>query len=422
MPADYGTWDYYVSLDREAPPRNSLKITRPNKPFAVYPFGYYALVAAWVSVLHLVHDGPVFVFFGCRILSVLMLIGTLFTIDATARRLHFSTCTALLITACIGFFPLTTFVASAVQGDNLSFLLVSLAFYLAVRVREKPYRLGSIVYLGLVLGALLVTKVHFFACLSLPIFLMVLTELIWKQLPTKQVIGSALLLTLPAVLTGTIYLWTTWGTTNYYYPPSTHANTIGHSLQMVWTALADYYSGTTHESFWGVFGWLDTPLVIKSKRINDIFRFVIQGMAFALLALTLVRVEQVSSRLLRVARAGRRSLAWRMMVSDVLINSYFLFTLFMICLYVRIDNRFGAQGRNWLPLLLPIILVAAKYAPKGLSYRGSRTFLTKGVFTGMLVYSLLGSLYAVPTLQKRYYEPPHPHHDRGERVVPVAAG
>ena len=43
MPPEYGTWSGFVALDREAPPAG--EVTGPNKPFAVYPFGYYTLVA-----------------------------------------------------------------------------------------------------------------------------------------------------------------------------------------------------------------------------------------------------------------------------------------------------------------------------------------------------------------------------------------
>jgi hypothetical protein len=131
----------------------------------------------------------------------------------------------------------------------------------------------------------------------------------------------------------------------------------------------------------------------------------VQFFGWLILALTLLRLEQVTSRLIRVARAGRKWTAWRMAVSDPLVNSYFLFTLFMFVLYVRIDNRFGAQGRNWLPLLLPIFLVALHYAPKALTLRPSRVALSRVVLGGLLLYCALGSYYAIPSLVKRYYTP-----------------
>ncbi len=416
MPADYGTWEWFTTVDREAPPRPARPITTPNKPFAVYPYGYYALLATWIGCLHFIHDGPVFVFFGARILSVLLLIGTLLTIDATLRRLHFKPWPALLLTAIIGFFPLTTFVASAVQSDNLSFALVSVNLYLALVVRDEPANRKYITLLGLALGALLVTKVHFYACVALPILLMLSARISRSSLPWSQRGLIAGLLLAPSLLTGGLYLWTTWGTTNFYYPPTPQTDAVTHTLNLFRAALVDYYAGTTHESFWGRFGWMDTPLVIRGRRTTEVIQFVIQMFAWLYLALTLLRLEQVASRLLQLVRRGRGRSAWQIAVSDPLTNSYFLFTLFMLYLYIRVDNRFGAQGRNWLPLLLPIFLVGIRYAPKALSLRGSRKLLSGIVMAGLLFYAVVGSYYSLHTLKKRYYVPHHSVTARQEAV------
>ena len=59
--------------------------------------------------------------------------------------------------------------------------------------------------------------------------------------------------------------WTTWGTTNFYYPPTPNTDALTHGLNMLRAAFVDYYAGTTHESFWGRFGWMDTPLVIRGR-------------------------------------------------------------------------------------------------------------------------------------------------------------
>jgi len=220
----------------------------------------------------------------------------------------------------------------------------------------------------------------------------------------------------PSLLTGGLYMGTTWGTTNFYYPPAPHGDTLGRTLQMVKFALLDYFAGNTHDSFWGQFGWMDTPLVIKGRRTNTVIRFVIQTLAWVLLALTLLRLEQVVSRFVRVARAGRARAVWRMMVSDPLVNSYFLFTVFMVYLYVRVENRFGAQGRNWLPLILPIFLVGIRYAPRALSLRWSRVALSRTLLAGLVLYCVLGSYYALPTLKKRYYVPARPEPTKQARL------
>ncbi len=408
MPPEYGSWDYFVALDREAPSPTSVAITSPNKPFAVYPFGYYALLASWIGLLHFIHDGPVFIFFGARLLSVVLLIVTLLTIDATLRRLHFRPWTALLVTACIGFFPLTTFVAAAVQSDNLSFTLVSLSFYLAVRLRETPEDGRVQAFLGLVLGGLVVTKIHFFVCVAAPILLMTMVELRHVKAACSQWLAAYFRLLVPPIVTGGLYLWTTWGTTNFYYPPADPGDPLLHGLHLFRAAFLDYFAGTTHESFWGRFGWMDTPLIIRNKRTTETVQFFIQGFAWCIVGLTLLRFEQVASRLIKIARAGRPAWALRMAVSNPLLNSYFLFTVLMIYIYIRVNNRFGAQGRNWLPMLLPIFLIGLSYAPKALTLRPSGKTLSRVVLAGLMLYGGIGSYYSLHTLKKRYYLPGHP--------------
>jgi 4-amino-4-deoxy-L-arabinose transferase-like glycosyltransferase len=408
MPPEYGSWDYFVTLDREAPARECVTITTPNKPFAVYPYGYYALLASWIGCLHLIHDGPVFVFFGARILSVLLLIITLFTIDATARRLGFKPWKALLLTACVGFFPLTTFVAAAVQSDNLSFTLVSVSFYLAVRLRDTPCDARLQTLLGLALAALLVTKIHFFVCVAVPVLLMLVVELRHARICLRHWFWVALRVSVPCTLTGGLYLWTTWGTTNFYYPPAGKNDLFLQGLYHFKAAFDNYYAGATHDSFWGRFGWMDTPLIIRGKRTTEVIQFLIQGTAWLFLALTLLRLEQITSRMVRLLKNGRGNWACRMIVSNPLINSYFLFTILMFYIYIRVGNRFGAQGRNWLPMLLPIFLVGIRYAPKALTFRRSSVTLGRVAFAGLLLYGMIGSYYSIPTLKKRFYVPNHP--------------
>src|SRR5262245_23341331 len=47
MPPEYGTRAFYDRLDRQAPAPDSVSIDRPSQLAALYPFGYYALLAGW---------------------------------------------------------------------------------------------------------------------------------------------------------------------------------------------------------------------------------------------------------------------------------------------------------------------------------------------------------------------------------------
>lgn len=403
MSPEYGTLGFFTEVDRGAPSRESLRIDTPNHLFAVYPFGYYATLAAWIECLHLYSDKPVFIFFGARLLSVLLFTFTLVVVHATGILLRLRPWLALVLTACIGFFPLTSFVASSIQPDNLSFFLVSLSFYLALLARRHPAREWIKALLGLALGALLVTKIHFWLCVAVPIGLMLATAQSDKVVSMVRKLRGGILLLAPTIVLGSVHLWATWGTTSYYHPPAQADNLLVHKLDIVKAAFLDYYSGNTHQSFWGIFGWMDTPLIIRDPGTTAQINFVIQAFAWIILALTLLRLEQVCSRLLRLAWKGRLRQALRIAFSNPLINSYFLFTVFMFGLYVWLENLFGAQGRHWWPLLLPIFLVGIVYAPKALTLRGSRAVFSRIVIVGLVLFCVLGSFNSLRTIRHRYY-------------------
>jgi 4-amino-4-deoxy-L-arabinose transferase-like glycosyltransferase len=419
MPSNYGTRDYYAALDRDAPTRTGLQIDGPNKPFAVYPFGYFAMLACWIEGLHHFSDAPVFVFFGARCLSVLLLGISLVLVYATVRQLDTRPAFALLLTACVGFFPLTTCSAAAVQTDNLSFLLVSLAFYLALRARRWPGDARLHGLLGLTFSALLITKPHFFACVLAPVLPMLAVEWHTAAVPGRRRLKLAALLLVPALASGALYLATTWGTEYYYYPPVDTDDGLAHTLRWFQAACWDFYAGLTHETFWGRFGWHDLTLVIRGHRTQEVIRFVVQALAWVLLGLTLVRLEQVAARLLRLARRGRAWYAVRLALANPLINSYFLFTVLMFCLYIRIENRFGAQGRNWWPMLLPIFLVGINYAPRALSLRSCRRAFAALMLGGLVAYCALGSVYGLRAIERRYYPSPKSTSRAVDTVLPA---
>src|SRR5262249_22459206 len=139
---------------------------------------------------------------------------------------------------------------------------------------------------------------------------------------------AASVLALPTAVLGSIYYWTIWGLD--YHPLRTSGLLHGaHGVQKLFLlaeelrkALLDYYAGVTHDSFWGQFGWMDTPLVIRSVHTMALIRIVIQVLTWLIIGLTLIRVEQVSSRLWAVARRRGVKVAGRLVVGDLLLNSY----------------------------------------------------------------------------------------------------
>jgi 4-amino-4-deoxy-L-arabinose transferase-like glycosyltransferase len=405
VPPDYGTRSFYRSIDAGAPQRGSFTKSPPHSLLACYPYGYYALLAVWIGILRHCSDSLTFVFFGSRVFSVLLLMVSLVLVFATARELGLRRRRALLLTACVGFFPLTTFVSSYVQPDNLSFTLVSLCLYLTLVARRRAGDDRVFALLGLAFGMLCVTKQHYFACTLAATLPTLAVALARRPAGERRWIRSAALLAAPTAILGAVHLWTIWGSTNFHTQKAHSPDALIFALAGFKKALLDFYSGTTHLSFWGIFGWLDAPLVIRGSRTDALFRFSAQAATLVVLALALVRLQQVACRLAGVARRGRWLAALRIAVSNPVLNGYFLFTVLMVLLYIWTDNRFTAQGRNWLPFLPAIILTAVVYAPRALATRGAQRACARLLTAGLVVYVAAGEYYAVKTLQKRYYTP-----------------
>jgi hypothetical protein len=411
MPPGYGTRAYYRALDRDAPTATDIHISIPPAQAYGYPFGYYGLLALWLRFLHCFSGRLTVLFFGARLLSTVLLICTLCLIHATLRRIGCRSVFASFLTACIGFFPLTTMIASSIQPDNLSFTLVSLVLYLAVRARDWAGERLPVIGLGLALGALLVTKQHFFVAAAAPSVAMLMAAGFRRRFQRWQWFRLTFALATPTAVLGGIYCWTIWGLD--YHPlrasPPLHG---AHGVQKLLVlaeelrkALLDYYAGVTHDSFWGQFGWMDTPLVIRGAHTMALIRIMIQLVTWLVIGLTMIRMEQVGARLWVVARRRGIGVAGRLVLGDVLLNSYLLFTVLMVILYVRTDNFFRAQGRNWLPFLLPIFMMGLVYAPRALCLRAARRWLSRGMAAGLLVFAAAGAYSAPGNIQARFYAP-----------------
>jgi hypothetical protein len=424
MSRDYGTRAYYADLDRNAPPTGSA----PTKnPFIVslYPFGYYALVAIWLAVLSPLHLSLVGMFFAARILSVVLLAMTLFLTYAVARELKLKPALALTLTAVIGSLPLTSFVSSYIQPDNLGFTLVTLSIYLSLRARRAMFAGWWVGGLGLALGTVLVTKYQFYICILIPILAMLVSERLFA--PKRwggQVLMPAALVALiaPSIVFGAIQAWvlasdrpavgavSTNGTQFTISSAAFFQNLHGGPVPFFWYLVADlreafyyFYIGPSAHSFWGVFGWLDAPISIHSPQVSDLVQAVEVALTILILVLMLVRMENVVGRLIALARRGRRRWALRIAFGNPFLNSYLLFSVFMFGLWVLTNATFGPQGRNWLPYLLPAFSVGVIYAPKVLTHKRSRAAFSGAIVAALVAYCLVGGYYAIKTIKQRYY-------------------
>jgi len=364
----YGSSQYFTQLDRNAPHASAQNASPENNPWLIsgYPFGYYAMLAGWLKLVSLFTGSLVTLFFAARLFSVLLLACSLLLTYAICRRLKLSELHSLALTAVIGFFPLTTYVASAVQPDNLSLTLVLLSFYLTLREKH--------LLVGITLGALLVTKYHFYLCTALPIFAHYAARKRWRAL-LASMLPSGLFV---------VQFWVTSG-----------ARVAGWNLTYsfhVWSgvknALTNYYFGNAFRTYWDTpHGWKSWPQWIKST---------LWVSTIGVLALTLYRLTSAWWVLIK-----RRSV--RMALSNPILNAHIFFLIFMVGLYAITSNSFYAQGRHFYPFLVSGLLIATECAPHAVRNRKARLILSRVVLAGLLLYSLLGGYHEDRATRLRYY-------------------
>src|SRR5262249_53566407 len=149
---------------------------------------------------------------------------------------------------------------------------------------------------------------------------------------------NLVLLAVPIAAVGSIQAWSTWGLNQSPLPAAAYDNYLWQSPVGLRRAGADFFLGLTPRSFLGVFCLLDAPLVFDNMAATRVVSAVIHVVSLLFVGLTLVRFVQVSTRLLRVYRKGRRVYALRLLVANPVYASYFLFTALMIVLFVCTDN------------------------------------------------------------------------------------
>ena len=419
-PAGYGGGAYYSAVDSSVVAGETDQQLLNPPLLRYYPFGYYLLDAAVMGVTSLFTKSPVALFFAARTLSVALLAISLVLTYFLLRRLRTGSLLALALTGVIGLFPMTTMLSSSVQSDSLSFTLSTLALLAALEVRRRSHDMRWLTVLGLALGLLLVTKVHYFAIVAIAAGAMLVTQRLHEKDARRWPLEAAVLV-IPAIVLESIQVWTQWGS-----PPLIAAAQLG-DIPDYRSALAggipgiagyisritsftflDHTFGREFTSFWGAFGWVDTPLVLGTPGVTVAAWFLIAGISIALLACTLVRLAQVTYRLARVARRGRFRCAVRMAFSNPVAISFFLLAAFLF----SVEGYPGIQGRYYFPLLPAVFWVALKYAPRSLPGKfGPALFRMQAV--GLVAYTIAGAIFAFPTLAARYYA-------HGRELVPVA--
>lgn len=421
VPRDYGSGAYYARVDAGAPSLRAPAPTNGRISYIVplYPFGFYALEALWMRAISLFTGSIVTVFFAARLLCVFLTMLGLYFNYRTAINLGIARWTSVALVGAIGLFPMTSFISSYVQPDNLAYALVSASLFFATQLRVGHVPLRAVTLLGVSLGLLAITKYQFFVAAAIPILVLCALRFAQMKATVPKRIAAAALLLAPTIALVGFQRWAVDGAsaisgsgaysgTALSGLRSAMALGVPATLHYLVNATAGgfldcFVSGECAATFWQVLGLIDTPVSIINDRAEMWFRGAISLATIAVAIILAFYFSRNALRLLTIAVRGRARSAARIAAWDPVLNGYLCFIAIMIALYALTDNGYGAQGRHWYPYIFPAFLCFVWYAPRALNKRNRAASAVLACV--LLGYAALAAAYAFIDVERRYYGP-----------------
>ncbi len=406
---DYGGAGFVARLDAR-PPRatHALPSASTPAPFAAYayPAGYYSLAALIMSAARAATGSFTIAYYATRSLGLVLLAASLSLAYRVLRAQGLGHGPALTLVAAIGVFPMTSWVASYVQPDNLTFALVTIALACALAWRGRPFALGRSLALGLALAALAFVKLHDALALALACAPLVASRapLLPRVSRPRAALALAALVCIPAAAFAAARYATPAGMLRPVLdgPHGTAISQIGAGrfVAQIGNAAADAFAGgISFDRFWLAFGWNDTPFFAPPA-------FAIVAAFVALLSIAFAAAFAVSRvavvRRLRAVARTRPARAIALACGDVLVNAYVVWTAMLCTVYAASDGVVSLQGRYWLPVSVATMYVSAISIRRAVPPRVRRP-LSRAVARGWLAYALVAAPFALLALNDRYY-------------------
>lgn len=417
VPAGYGSRDWFAAVDRTAP-----SVSRPpaRNPWSVteYPVGYYALAAVWAAAWSHVFPGLVGTFFSVRALSVVLLGVGAFGWWLVLRRIRVPPWRALGILAVTCWLPLTSFVSSAVQPDNLSFAAVPWCLWLAMRAAALSPSARRLAAAGAGLAGILLVKYHVFLAVALAVsFLLAEAHSRWRP---RRWVAWGLLLLGPLLLAAEAQLWISSGGGSALRNLTASAlradllaqagSRAGYAVRVFRSMLWNFFStrGVTFQTLWSYFGWVDTRVVIVSEAVHEVVLLGLQAGMVVMLALLAMRWQQALTTCWRAWSKGRPRRAIRLLARNPVFNANLFFAGLLSALFLVTNNGFAAQGRHWFAFLPAILWATVEQAPRALASPRAARALRRCVLGVLVAYAVVAAWSAPRSIEWRYYRAGRP--------------
>jgi len=312
-------------------------IVSSSNPAASYPSGYYFPASLIYRLLG--SQDVLTIMFGLRIFSAFLTTVTMLFSYLTLKRFFPDESAAKATALVIALSPMYIYMGMAVNVDVLVWLFFSIYLYLLTRAFTDGLSMRLNLLLALTVALGLWVKQTFL--LAIPFYLILLAFLNLRGMltPGRAVVPVLVFFATIAALDGWLYLGGDFIRTSATYGGG--GETKERSVVGFIQHFRDHWPRYrwTFDTFWGNFGWLDTPL---SQRSYDFLRW---GSAVAAAGLVLYFITSTIRRKLDVLPLFYLALSVTFIASFTLVN------------YINITNGgdWLLQGRYFFPIIVPII-------------------------------------------------------------------
>lgn len=300
-----------------------------------YPPFYYTLAIPFYDLFY--NSNIITRVEAVRFLSILISMIILFITYKLSGLFYTNKLFKLSIVAFVGFQPMYSMLSVSINPDILVILFITLLTYLLLKcIITNDIPTKDNVIISILLGLFFLTKQY--ALVGLAMYVISIAYLAFKNKKIYDYIKKILLSAIIIFLTsGWWYLM--------YMPKLFHSEQVIGFYEYI-SKYSSKYLGWVFDSYWGIFGWLDTTLNLKYYYLLREFTI-----------LSLIGFIAFSFNI------GKKQLTrYLFLLSYVFI--FFIFIIYLDSSYVMRGNSGIVQGRYFL---IPIALTSILFI-RGLSY------------------------------------------------------
>lgn len=420
----------YSELDRSAPgpsgrpPRDGARV--PYELF-VYPPAYYWFEANVIARTYSATGSLTRSLIAARLANLLFLNGTLLLAFATMRAYRVSRRNALVGTAAIGLFPLTSWLFAYVQPD--CFTIFCAALTIAAMARYLRTNRGSdLAFAGVSLALLFFAKQH----IAIAFWCATLLTCITRQFGPHRIDWRRLI-----VLVGVLPFSSMKIASDVFTIVASLERPL-HFLSRTWTergdgkifSLGDFFTslaratvgafvyGDSANGYWQKFGFRAGTIFPAST--TSAIAVALAGLTCVALGIFVVSRFAMLRRIASVARRGRAGTAVSLFGSAHAMNAYVFLTCLLLLTNAATGGVLELQGRYWLVVIPSLYVTLLVHNARPLASTLRQSFQTI-VATSLVAFSSVASLSGIVQMHRDFYGRSLPLHNVSLNLMKIAS-